>query len=396
MNFSLNIATAEPIHLQIERFLRQQIQNSQGLPDSRLPSTKELSKQWGVSCTAIDQAMEPLVAEGLIERRRKRGTFLKAKTQQVVIGIVFGSSLANEMAHFHRALLGSLVGEIKLMKDRNWTCRVYDGLYELKTNADFESSPAFRNLANDLRNYCFKGMVMISRDPGLLDPMHTGLNLPMARLGPVLPSNTPDVLMDHHRFIRETIEWLAKRGARKIACLCTFPRQSNSRTAAEEIKDACRKQGLPEIEIHDISQTSILRSQAEGCAFDAMLNLIGQWETRAAGWPDALMVTDDVAMRGAAMALARRGGTAASKLMTAVLANEGIHHHYGMPVIRYEFSHRAIAKTLLDILWRRMSGQSLPELPVKIGGRIMEPPTNIPAGSTPRADALPAEQIPLG
>jgi len=95
MDFELKVVTPEPISRQIERLLRQQIQKAQGDASFRLSSTKELAKKWKVSCTAIDQAMAPLVAEGLLERHRKRGTFIKGNTQQAVIGIVFGSNLSD-------------------------------------------------------------------------------------------------------------------------------------------------------------------------------------------------------------------------------------------------------------------------------------------------------------
>ena len=86
--------------------------------------------------------------------------------------------------------------------------------------------------------------------------------------------------------------------------------------------------------------------------------------------PDALIVADDVAMRGVALALAQQRAAVPKRLLVLSQANEGIKLHYGVPVIRYEFSPNAIAVQALDILWKRIrAGEPLPPLPVSVRGR---------------------------
>ncbi|MDD5704748.1 MAG: winged helix-turn-helix domain-containing protein, partial [Kiritimatiellae bacterium] len=76
MTFAVKIETADPVHLQLERFLRKELREGRLAPGQRLPTTVELARIWHVDCTTVQRAITPLVAEGLVERRPRRGTFV--------------------------------------------------------------------------------------------------------------------------------------------------------------------------------------------------------------------------------------------------------------------------------------------------------------------------------
>lgn len=369
MNFELKIETPLTINQQIERFLRKLIQQSQGDENFRLPSTKELAKKWGVSCTAIDQAMAPLVAEGLLERRRKRGTFIKGNAGQSVIGIIFGSSISDEMAHFHRALRSQLAAEISGKADLNWTHRTYEGFYGLIDDPEFCKSPSCRNFLDDLSNYNFRGIVLISRKPELVNILKPDFSLPSVRLGPYV-KEFPDVVMDVAAFGADSIKYLAAKGCRRIAYLRTFSLTTTFKADIDAVNAAAAACSLPTPEIQEISiSASEARAMVEFEAFDLTCSLVKKWNSSV--WPDAIIVSDDIAMRGAAMALIRNTSILPEKLQLMTLANEGLLQHYGLPVTRYEFSSNAVAKALVGLLADKIEGVQLPEeLPVKISGRI--------------------------
>ena len=100
MNLNLEIKTADPVHIQIEGFLRRKIETGELCDGYRLPPTRELAKRWHVDCTAIQRALTPLVAQGLIERQRGRGTFVGHAARRATIALLFGPSLADEAAHY--------------------------------------------------------------------------------------------------------------------------------------------------------------------------------------------------------------------------------------------------------------------------------------------------------
>lgn len=70
-----------PKHVRVREYVRRLIENSE--PGAPAPSERELVNRFGVARMTVRQALEALVAEGLLERMPGRGTF--------VSGPVFGS-----------------------------------------------------------------------------------------------------------------------------------------------------------------------------------------------------------------------------------------------------------------------------------------------------------------
>lgn len=65
-----------PLYYQLENLLREQINSGAYVAGDRLPTESELIAQYGVSRITVRQALLALAAEGVIERRQGRGTFV--------------------------------------------------------------------------------------------------------------------------------------------------------------------------------------------------------------------------------------------------------------------------------------------------------------------------------
>ena len=65
-----------PIYRQIEDFLRQMILNGSLLPSQKLPSTRELALELGVSRITIKSVYEQLISEGYVQGKTGAGTFV--------------------------------------------------------------------------------------------------------------------------------------------------------------------------------------------------------------------------------------------------------------------------------------------------------------------------------
>lgn len=81
MDFSDN----KPIPKQIEDYCRQQIMSGSWLPESRVPSTKELALKLGVNPRTVMKAYDVLAEEGIIHQRRGMGYFISPDAPQLIL-----------------------------------------------------------------------------------------------------------------------------------------------------------------------------------------------------------------------------------------------------------------------------------------------------------------------
>src|SRR5580658_1654482 len=90
---------------QITEHLRDLILRNELKAGTRLSATKELAKEWGTNPFTIQLALTPLVNEGLIERRRPQGTFVRDRTRKIAsIGVYFGGNLWKSEHSFYQLI----------------------------------------------------------------------------------------------------------------------------------------------------------------------------------------------------------------------------------------------------------------------------------------------------
>jgi DNA-binding GntR family transcriptional regulator len=66
----------QPLYLQIQKILHDQIRSGQHPPRSRVPSEQELAIQYGVSRMTARKSLDAPVTQGLLFRRPGKGTFV--------------------------------------------------------------------------------------------------------------------------------------------------------------------------------------------------------------------------------------------------------------------------------------------------------------------------------
>lgn len=87
--------SAGPLYFQLKRLLLELIDNEELKPGERIPSERELSRQFGISRMTVRQALAELVHESVLLRRQGRGTFVADR--KIVQGLMELSSFSEDM-----------------------------------------------------------------------------------------------------------------------------------------------------------------------------------------------------------------------------------------------------------------------------------------------------------
>jgi len=69
-------------YIQLAGLFRRRIEAGQWAPDQQMPTVDELAAEFGVARATVRRALDILGSEGLIERYRARGTFVRASQRQ--------------------------------------------------------------------------------------------------------------------------------------------------------------------------------------------------------------------------------------------------------------------------------------------------------------------------
>jgi GntR family transcriptional regulator len=80
-----------PLYYQLETIFRSKIASGEWSVGSKIPNEMELSNKYSVSIMTVKQALSMLVLEGLISRKRGKGTYVADKTDNKMIQPLEGS-----------------------------------------------------------------------------------------------------------------------------------------------------------------------------------------------------------------------------------------------------------------------------------------------------------------
>lgn len=81
---SLNEQNRAPLYQQLQRALRDAIEDNRLAPEEALPPERELAEEFGISRITVRKALDALVGEGMLTRRQGAGTFVTARGESRV------------------------------------------------------------------------------------------------------------------------------------------------------------------------------------------------------------------------------------------------------------------------------------------------------------------------
>ncbi len=343
----------------------------------RLPSGLRLAKEWGCSYVTVQKAMRQLVAKGLAHRKPQKGTFINVPDVTRIVGVLVGPSLSSPSSAYFRALASgveNLIGksgqwpppapsDAKLPPAKGWAVRVYDDIQ----SAGNPRHSGVHNLLEDLKRQDFAGRIEIGVDIRKFEFLESVLPKPYSNHS--LYDNS-SVMYDHHDLTVSAVRYLAEQGMQRMVYFRTFPETPNSYRDCNGMFDACAACGLPVPEIRQLRfDETVGGNRLEELAHDETLHYFRDFQ----GTPrTGIIVSDDIAARGIALALIRRGLDRPDYVHLLTGANEGIEYFYGMPVAKYERSISAIVQHLTSNLWRQIIGKPASERLV-LSGTIRPP-----------------------
>lgn len=344
---------------QLAETLEKEIQDGVYPVGTKIPSERELSKRFEAGNLTVRQGLEILLRKGLLRREHGSGTYVCGQVASPGLAILFGPSMTDESSHFYRALLGAL--EV-VVAHSPFTCRSYDGF----NRAHFEKAgqvTAFLLLERDTNIHPVHGVLAISVNDRRWLAKPPFRHAVCVRHGEV----DCDVMIDYGPFGSDVVRLLAARGRKRVLYLRSFLNPQNDLGA---MGDTAKALGFPMPVVVPLSDDS---PGAEINACRTVEALARNWKKNPAECPDAIVVSDDIATRGVALALIRAGIRVPTQTLVITLANKGIDHHYGVPVLRHLIHPNAVADGLMATLRARLEDAPA-HIPLLIASRWETPP----------------------
>ncbi len=110
----LKVKKTQTKQSQVAEYIREKILAGEFKEGSRLPSTKELSKQWDMPEVTVHRALTILVKEGLMTRKPKMGTVINPLSNQLsTIAIYVKQDLRHPVSEFLMTLISFVEQELQ-------------------------------------------------------------------------------------------------------------------------------------------------------------------------------------------------------------------------------------------------------------------------------------------
>lgn len=364
-----------------ETVLTEKIRTGVLKPNDRIPPTSQLAAEHGLSLREVQRALTRLAAQGLIARAPRRGTVVTGKTPTAVL--LFGWNLDLEPCYMPRQVAAQL--RLALEK-RGIQLEVIHDLYAGFVNDRMAYADFFSQLYGRLKDIQPAGFLEYQFNLSRISTVYSAFRLPTVHYGRA--GGLGDVTIDRNGFMDDVLGHLAGEGCRRITYLRRSIGTESTKESDEVFWKGIKQHKFAGGEIlelfHDPSQAN-----AEALAQSLVESWVDAWRQAPAKLqPDALIVTDDILLRGVARGLLKRGVETPDELKVVYLAHKEIVHHYGIEATRYEISIQELAEAMAELFVMKLARERLPKLPLTVRGRFVPPPEE-PDFTAPPIPAIP-------
>jgi len=349
-----------PATKEIAAHLRTLIKSGELPSGTGIPSTKDLAAAWSVFPNTVKLALDPLVKEGLLDRRQNRGTFVldgHRKIRRLGIYENFGA-----IAPADRDFLVSLQIELaRVLEKQN---------AELKVWVDNKKSPKFlpENLIEACKKREIDGVVTSQPSKEILKAIKS-LPVPFAALTSYRDCQARVEFLNAD-LVQKAVHRLAERGARRVGVISNvIPEPATETSNPQDIShfyevfaETAASLGLethPDWVIHPASKKPV---EIECFGYEAMKTL---WKQKKR--PDGLFIYPHTAVRGSLTALLELGVKIPEELKLVAHGNIETPILSPYPVDWITSSSREIVQAMVKQIQRVLDGN--PTKPTRLTHR---------------------------
>ena len=353
------------VHRQITVHLRGLIQSGQLPTGMRLPPIHEMARQFETSYFTMQTALTPLVQEGLLDRKPRRGTVVRGRTARLTsVGVYFGRDFwtGGAMA-FYRKLYATVQAQLA---EEHIACRPW-----IDARLPADQAEPLPQMVRDIKNGKVQ-CVIVHICNRAEHPWLQRLPVPKVFLSSYRTRNR--VVADMRQMIEISLAQLKAQGCRTVGVISILPRDeargslrgSDHARFYDDFSDVARRQGLT-------VDPAWIRGGRPGMP-DGEFEAFG-YEQFVALWhgakrPRGLLVWPDVAARGVVTAVLASGVRVPEDMELVLHQNEGLAFACPLPAHWVVSSADEVGRALISQAKHVVAGDAI--APAIIPFRLVE------------------------
>ncbi len=333
------------LHEEIAKSLRKEILR-EAVPGKKLMPDEAQARRFGVSVITVRDSMRILVKEGLLERRRGSGTYVKDRSNANTLGRVaviassdwFARTSAGSYQNLLMHALQEKLNDAKLIPDVHY---------------EFGGELAESAILHQMPEAPLVGIVILSAKSDLA--RLTSFGVPVVSCDRSRGRNFA-VRNDHAGMIRDATRYMIEKGRRRLALLTI----SKSISSHKDIDDWMEESFLATLAQHGIDfrtefVAAIPTDAKSGTGFSTFQRLWKSCEQP----PDGLLISDDSIYSEVAMAILKMGIRVPEDLMVVTHDNIGSGMFCPFATTRFAFDPKHMAEVMVEKLKSLMKGETL-------------------------------------
>jgi DNA-binding LacI/PurR family transcriptional regulator len=327
--------------------IRRRIENGDLSPGQRLPTRRELEKEFKVSGVTVERAISQLIQEGFLLAKRRSGTFVSQRPPHLCrYGLVFGAEPSESRGIRFLAALNDEAQIVGRAGERE--IQVFHGVDRHNDSEDFHHLKAqirARRLAGLVFAFVNESVMaeLLAERPDLpwLSTVTTGISADPTIVG-----------LNGRSFMDKALDILASRGRRRIAVLSVTGVDGE---LADYLQKGMAARGMIN---HPYWNQSVAASAPQGVS--KLMPLLMHPELAPENKPDGLIITDDNMVEHASMGLINANVVVPRDLDVVAHCNFPWPTPSVLPVYRLGYDIDELLQTYLVVLERKRRGERVP------------------------------------